>query len=262
MYSLIFLNTYAMQAIKNKIQLKRFILPALILCSLFAEGKRGGDDDDKNVIIEYKKQSFLFKQDKGENPVLIKENYSTDLRSRRRSGNILYTEMYNDHETVDAVDVSVRNRPFRGVDIKYDYYSIKDIFYSDARVCYFKIPFDEVGVPAKVTISKTYKDPRYFTKVYFTEEYFVQNKVVEFIIPRWMKCELKEYNFGGNEIKKDTGYDAKLDADVYTYTMRNLPALLTIIRMCWFFAKKPIPIKANKHILKQLKTCTGGVTIL
>lgn len=224
MYSLIFLNTYAMQAIKNKIQLKRFILPALILCSLFAEGKRGGDDDDKNVIIEYKKQSFLFKQDKGENPVLIKENYSTDLRSRRRSGNILYTEMYNDHETVDAVDVSVRNRPFRGVDIKYDYYSIKDIFYSDARVCYFKIPFDEVGVPAKVTISKTYKDPRYFTKVYFTEEYFVQNKVVEFIIPRWMKCELKEYNFGGNEIKKDTGYDAKLDADVYTYTMRNLPA--------------------------------------
>ena len=64
MYSLIFLNTYAMQAIKNKIQLKRFILPALILCSLFAAGNRGGDDDDKNIIIEYKKQSFLFTQQK------------------------------------------------------------------------------------------------------------------------------------------------------------------------------------------------------
>jgi len=202
--------------------LKKLILPALLLCSLFVKA-HGGDDDDKNIIIEYKKQSFLFKQDKGENPVLIKENYVTDLRSRRVSDNIVYTEMYNDQETIDDVEVSVRNKPYRGLNIKYDYYSIRDIFYSDARVCYFKIPFDEVGVPAKVTLSKTYKDPRYFTSVYFTEEYFVQNKVVEFIIPRWMKCELKEYNFAGNEIEKKTTYDSKLDADIYTYTMRNLP---------------------------------------
>ena len=76
-----------MQAIKNKIPLKKLILPVLLLCSLFAAASRGGDDDDKNIIIEYKKQSFLFKQDKGENPVLIKENYVTDLRSRRKSGN-------------------------------------------------------------------------------------------------------------------------------------------------------------------------------
>ena len=202
--------------------MKKLILPALLLCSLFVKA-HGGDDDDKNIIIEYKKQSFLFKQDKGENPVLIKENYVTDLRSRRVSDNIVYTEMYNDQETIDDVEVSVRNKPYRGLNIKYDYYSIRDIFYSDARVCYFKIPFDEVGVPAKVTLSKTYKDPRYFTSVYFTEEYFVQNKVVEFIIPRWMKCELKEYNFAGNEIEKKTTYDSKLDADIYTYTMRNLP---------------------------------------
>ncbi|MEO6540953.1 MAG: transglutaminase domain-containing protein [Ferruginibacter sp.] len=202
--------------------MKKLILPVLLLCSLFVKGR--GGDDDKNIIIENKKQSFLFKQDKGENPVLIKENYITDLRSRRVSGNIVYTEVYNDHETIDAVDVRVRDKPFRGVDIKYDYYSIRDIFYSDARVCYFKIPFDEVGVPAKVSLSKTYKDPRYFTKVYFTEEYFVQNKVVEFIVPRWMTCELKEYNFAGNEIKKTSSYDSKLDADIYTYTMRNLPA--------------------------------------
>jgi len=203
--------------------LKKLILPALLLCSLFTKGS-GGDDDDKNIIIEHKKQSFLFKQDKGVNPVLIKENYTTEFRSRRISTSIVYTEMYNDQETIDEVEVSVRNRPYRGVDIKYDYYSIKDIFYSDARVCYFKIPFDEIGVPAKVTLSKTYKDPRYFTSVYFTEEYDVENKVVEFIIPRWMTCELKEYNFGNNDIKKTSSYDSKLDADIYTYTMKGLKA--------------------------------------
>ncbi len=201
---------------------KKLILPVLLLWAFFATAS--GGDDEKSIVIENKKQSFLFKQDKGADPVLVKENYTTEFRSRRISTGIVYSEMYNDHETIDAVDVSVRNKPFRGVDIQYDYYSIKGIFYSDARVCYFKIPFDEIGVSAKVTLSKTYKDPRYFTKVYLTEEYFVQNKEVEFIIPRWMKCELKEYNFGSNDIKKTSRYDSKLDADVYTYTMKALPA--------------------------------------
>lgn len=209
-----------MPATKRKNHLKKLILSAFLLSTLFAKATGGGDD--RNIVIENKKQTFLFKQEKGENPVSIKENYTTELRCINTRTNITYTEMYNDHETIDNIDVSVRNRLYRGVDIRYDYYSIKDIFYSDARVCHFKIPFDEKGVPAKITLSKTHNDPRYFTKVYFTEEYFVQNKVVEFIIPRWMKCELKDYNFDGNNIKKVTSYDGKLDADIYTYTMKGL----------------------------------------
>lgn len=209
-----------MQAIKRKIQLKKLLLPTLLLCSLFAEA---GEGDDKNIIIENKKQTFLFKQEKGANPVSIKENYVSEFRCINTRATLVYTEMYNDHETIDDVTVSVRNKPFRGVDIQYDYYSVKDVFYSDARICHFKIPFDENGVPAKITLNKTYKDPRYFTKVYFTEEFFVQNKTVEFIIPRWMKCELKDYNFENNNIKKIITYDSKQNADIYTYTMKDLP---------------------------------------
>jgi transglutaminase-like putative cysteine protease len=203
--------------------LKKILLCALMLFSLFAKAATG-DEDDKNIVIENKRQTFLFKQEKGANPVTIKENYVSELRCVNTRTSIVYTEMYNDHETIDNVDVSIRNRPYRGVDIQYDYYSDKDIFYSDARICHFKIPFDENGVPAKITLSKTYNDPRYFTKVYFTEEYFVQNKEVQFIIPRWMKCELKDYNFSVNNIKKTSTYDSKQDADIYTYTMKDLPA--------------------------------------
>jgi transglutaminase-like putative cysteine protease len=202
--------------------LKKLLLPLLLLISVFVRAT--GDDDDKNIVIENKKQTFLFKQEKGANPVAIHENYVSELRCVNTRTSIIYTEMYNDHETIDDVTVSVRNRPYRGVDIQYDYYSVKDIFYSDARICHFKIPFDESDIPAKITLSKTYTDPRYFTKVYLTEEYFVQNKTVEFIIPRWMKCELKDYNFSNNNIKKTTSYDSKQDADIYTYTMKDLPA--------------------------------------
>jgi transglutaminase-like putative cysteine protease len=203
--------------------LKKLILPALLLLSLFTNANGGGDDDDRNIVIENKKQTFSFKQEKGTNPVSITENYVTELRCVNTRTSIVYTEMYNDHETIDDVAVSVRNKPYRTVDIQYDYYSVRDIFYSDARICHFKIPFDESGVPAKITLSKTYNDPRYFTKVYLSEEYFVQNKTVEFIIPRWMKCELKDYNFENNNIKKTSSYDSKQDADIYTYTMKDLP---------------------------------------
>jgi hypothetical protein len=209
----------------RKNHLKKLLLPALLLVFSFANaGAGGGEEDEKNIVIENKKQTFLFRQEKGENPVVIKENYVTELRCINTRTNIIYTEMYNDHETIDQVDVSVRNRPYRGVNIQYDYYSIKGIFYSDARICHFRIPFDENGVPAKISMSKTHKDPRYFTKVYFTEEYFVQNKEVQFIVPRWMQCELKGYNFGDNDIKKTVTYDSKSDADIYTYTMKDLPA--------------------------------------
>jgi hypothetical protein len=85
------------------------------------------------------------------------------------------------------VEVSLKNKPFRGLNVQHEYYSIKDIFYSDARICHFEIPFSDLSMPAKVTLSKTHKDPRYFTRVYLTEEYYVQNKQLEFIIPRWMK---------------------------------------------------------------------------
>lgn len=207
---------------KNSTLLNKLLLPLLLLISVFARAT--GDEDDKNIVIENKKQTFLFKQEKGANPVAIHENYVSELRCVNTRTSIIYTEMYNDHETIDDVAVSVRNKPYRGVDIQYDYYSVKDVFYSDARICHFKIPFDESGVHGKITLSKTYTDPRYFTKVYLTEEYFVEDKTVEFIIPRWMKCELKDYNFSNNNIKKTTSYDSKQDADIYTYTMKDLPA--------------------------------------
>jgi hypothetical protein len=38
-----------------------------------------------------------------------------------------------------------------------------------------------------------------------------------------MKVDIKEYNFEGYDIKKSSNYDSKADADVVTYTVKNLP---------------------------------------
>ena len=85
---------------------------------------------------------------------------------------------------------------------QYDYYNPDGIFYSDAKVCYFKLPFAKKDSPSKVQWEKTVLDPRYFTSIFFTEPYFVEKKEVSIIVPYWMKIEIKEFNFKGYNISK------------------------------------------------------------
>jgi transglutaminase-like putative cysteine protease len=179
-------------------------------------------DEDKNIVIENKTQTFRFQKGKGDNPVTIKEEYAVKYRCKEVRDAITFGDMYNDQETIDDVDIYVNDKKAKYIIPKYDYYSVKDIFYSDARVCYFNLPLDKKDASAEVKLSKTHKDPRYLTTEYFTDEYFTEKKTVTFVIPRWMKVDIKEFNFAGNSITKATNYDAKEDADVTTYTITNL----------------------------------------
>jgi transglutaminase-like putative cysteine protease len=80
------------------------------------------------------------------------------------------------------------------------------------------------GSKGEVTFEETIIDPRYFTSAYFSQELPVISKELTFIVPRWMKMDLKEYNFAGNNIAKATSYDSREDADVITFTAHNLSA--------------------------------------
>ena len=84
----------------------------------------------------------------------------------------------------------------------YEYYSVDNIFFSDARVCYFQIPLQKQGAVGEVKFEKTITDPRYFTSIYFTDVYAIKNKQVIIKVPRWMKIEFRELNFEGYTITK------------------------------------------------------------
>lgn len=179
-------------------------------------------EEDKNIVVENKVQTFRFQKGKGDNPVTIKEEYSIKYRCKEVRDAILFSDTYDDQQTIDDVDVYVNDKKAKYIVPKYDYYSVRDIFYSDARVCYFSLPLGKKDASAEVKLTKTHKDPRYLTTEYFTDEYFTENKTVTFIIPRWMKVEIKEFNFAGSSIVKTTDYNSKEDADITTYTITNL----------------------------------------
>lgn len=195
-----------------------FIIPVLISEVSLSQ------KPDSNIVIEQKIQAFSFSQSKGENPVTITEKYSEKYRCNEVRTYIAFSEMYNENENITDIDIKIDDKKAKWITPKCDYYSIENIFYSDARICRASIPLDKKGSHSEVSLEKTYKDPRYFCTVYFPESYLVENKTITFTIPKWMKLEIKEFNFDGYSIKKINSYDQKADADIITYQVKNIPA--------------------------------------
>jgi hypothetical protein len=197
----------------------------LIMLSFFSINRLVAQTEDKNIVIESKTDDFDFEKAKGDHPVEIKEKESDLYRCNDFRTSIYFGEGYNEKETIDDVSIKVNGRKAKEIQPQYDYYSVEDIFYSDAKVCHFVLPFTEMGTNDEVKVEKTYLDPRYFTSIYFNESHFLENGTVSLYIPRWMKVELKEYNLKDYSIKKSTSYDDKNDADIITYTISNLPVI-------------------------------------
>lgn len=205
------------------------LILSFILCALTGTARdlRTGPtvlNEDSNIVISNMVQHFSFEEGEKDHPVVIRRKdkityYCNELRSA-----ITWSEMYDDQENIDDLKIYVNGSRDKNIQPKKEFYSSGDIFYSDARVCYFSLPFIKKGTSDEVELEKTTLDPRYFTSVYFTEEQIVRQKTVEIVVPRWMHVIFKEMNFQGYDIRKTQQYDARKDADVYVYTMSNLPA--------------------------------------
>jgi Transglutaminase-like superfamily len=182
---------------------------------------------DSSVTITSSKDSYQFVYNTKADRVEVKQVLNNIYTSNAFLVKIPIVESYNDQVTIDDVECKEDNHTPKNFKPEYSYYSVDDIFYSDSRICYFPLVMVKKGSTGNVTFKKTITDPRYFTSVYFSESLRVSSKEITFKIPRWMKVELKEFNFGSYNIKKTTSYNSREDADIITYVAQNLPAMET-----------------------------------
>jgi len=183
-----------------------------------AEGK------DSNVVISNANINYTFDYSRKDKAVKIKQEQTITYNCVNYRTEIAVGEQYDDETTVNEVKITVDGSKAKNIIPHYDYLSIGDYFFTDEHICYFGLPLTKKGSSSEVYFEKTIKDPRYFSAVYFSDKYNVQNKTITFEVPRWMKVELKEFNFAGNDITKTSVYDSRKDADIITYTVRNLTA--------------------------------------
>jgi hypothetical protein len=194
------------------------------LLTLHAFIAQAFSDENKNITIREKKETYTFSSGNDEHPVQVKQESRTVYSCNEFRTSIPYVEFYDDLSSIDELRIFVNGDRAKYIRPEYRYYSIDNIFYSDARVCVFQLPFEKKGTESVVEMEKTLLDPRYFTSIYFTEAFDIEQKEIKVIVPRWMKVELKEMNFGEAGIQQQVEYNAKSDADIYTYRVSHLAA--------------------------------------
>jgi hypothetical protein len=177
---------------------------------------------DSNVVISSASEQYRFVYEKKSKEVHIEQESEKTYYCNYFRTSISYVAFYDDKSTIDNVVIYVNGSKNKMIAPKYNYWSIQDVFYSDARICYFDLPLEKKETSSSVRLEKTNLDPRYFTTIYFSDQFSVKNKQVTITIPKWMNVELKEMNFKGCDISKKTVYNQKEDADEITYTINNL----------------------------------------
>jgi hypothetical protein len=196
-----------------------FIIVLLSLITFFSSAQ----DPDKNITIQEAKEEYRFVKGDKENPVQVKQTMETSYLCNDFRISIPIVEFYNKQIEVNDVNIWIDGDKVKGFSPNNDYYSVDGVFYSDARVCFFKLPLEKKGSISKVKFEKTVLDPRYFTNIFFAESYYIEKKQVSIIVPKWMKVEIKEYNFKGYSISKEV--NNKSDEDIFIYTITKAPMM-------------------------------------
>lgn len=205
------------------------------------------DGDSKNVAIRSSKRLFRYEKGDKENPVLVKEESRTLYYCRNYRDDVSVVEFYNDVENIDAVKILVDDSKKHFITPKYDYYNSDGIFYSDAHVCYFTLPLIKKGATSEVYFEKTTRDPKYFTNIFLLNSEETEAQEVKIVVPEWVNAEVKEFNFKGYKIHKEV--TSEKENTVYTYTMEQLPAMMSE-------GSAPGPTYFAPHLLVLTKTAT------
>lgn len=170
---------------------------------------------DDNIIINHQVETYTFRQNKGE--VNIMEETEVNYECLKAS-TISFVKFYDNKSEVPKVKI----KGIKGIEPNYAMYQSGELFYTDAKVCYFKLPFSKMGETAQVSVNMLHKDPHYFTSIYLSESEFVKNKTVNIVVPEWMNIEISEWNLGDNVTRSIT--EDKNNTKTYTYQIANQKA--------------------------------------
>lgn len=181
--------------------------------------------DDDNIELYSSDETYEYQYNSKQKQVTVNQLIEKTFICNSFRSAIPYGETYNNQEEIKDIRIVVNGKNAKSIKPTCDYMNVNSYFYTDMKMCHFDLPFVQKGSMSKVIIEKEIKDPRYLTTAYFTDNYPTRSKKIVVIVPRWMEADIHPYNFAGHNIDVKKQYDAKKDADIYTYTATNMPAM-------------------------------------
>ncbi len=201
------------------------------------------------VAIEYREEfRFTILPSKtGESKVGVNSSLSQTLVPLKDFINSTDAIFYDDQSVIENVKALSGKTKALKVGLQCMDYQSDGIFHSDAKVCVAAIPLESKGVPVTFSYDRKYKDVKYLTSVYFHERVPVEEKTVVFYVPDWLEAEIREFNFQGYDVKKETEKENGLTK--FTYRLKNIPAFEKEYR-------SPNWAKSYPHIILVSKSFT------
>jgi transglutaminase-like putative cysteine protease len=177
-----------------------------------------------DVAITETNESIGFELTKDFARVMVNSKVREKLMNIGHRADIKKYEFYDTESVIQNFSMTYRNDKKANFFVKDEFYQDRDLFYNDARVKHMDVDFPVQGYSYNYALDKQYTDVKYFTGMYFNDEFPVLKKTIEITVPDWLKVELKEFNFAGNDIQKASKRNADNNATVYTFEAKNLPA--------------------------------------
>lgn len=104
--------------------------------------------------------------------------------------------IYDDYSDIASLKYAINGITQTVFPVIHTNYESEGIFHDDLRLCGYKIDMTK-GKNYQVSYSKTYSNPRMFSRIYFHEGYPINKKTVTIEVPDWVELEIMQMNFDG-----------------------------------------------------------------
>lgn len=176
-----------------------------------------------NIVITRSSETYRYAYSRERGAVVVEGEVVNQYTCNNFRDKAAFYRFFDGQTQLESVELFENGKKGAAATSLQDY-AIEDIFYSDAKIYNLELTFPKSGWQNEVRLKQTITDPRYFCNVFFHEPYPVTEKTITVIVPAWMKAEVKEFNFEGYEVLRQHTVSEKDGADIYTWTLRHLPA--------------------------------------
>ncbi len=194
---------------------------ALLFLLTFSFFHTFASQDNKVVLREYK-TVYTFTLNKKTKEPQVTESVYMVFESLYSNAEVIVPAFYDESSSLSAATIlDARNRRTFTEKVCGNYED-GEIFYSDTKLCVYRLTLDAKGETASFSASKEFLNMRYFTSVYLPFTYKALQRTVEFHIPEWLNLDLEEYHLESFGVKKHEATDARKKLKIVRYSASNL----------------------------------------
>ena len=178
-------------------------------------------------------------------------HYEEEIMSLKEDKDFKNTVIYDSLSDIEKVYGYDYKNHIKYIRFAKSGYASADIFYDDAKMFNYSFHLESRGDKTNYYYDKKYFDIKYLTSVYAHTHYPVLEKKIIFEIPKWLTLDFVDYNFNGFNITKTESFDTKKDANIITYSIKNIkPIKPTDYSSSWQTSLPHVLILSKKYDYK------------